>query len=410
MTINKLNKLNKLNKINKMSEVKRNTYQWNCAHCIWNNNVERMGKNAFGKPEFFGKTENLNIFSMFGKLRYTFNFVSKTHKNSYNDLEHLKLINEVKKYAQENFINSKYNILHNSGFNLKKYGGKEHIHILLTILPGNQARKNINNKYNSIQGLPKYLIKNSLNNILKKNNEYIGNNNRIEIIIQEITEEIKEIKSDDIENYETRIENIFSKYLGYDFTDIINLLTKESISFLYGDGFYRQRENITVDENYSINFENISKDPVISLIGSDSIDKHNKIFSYLSNVIENENKNNINKKLFTTNNADYLEYYLLLKKNDDQTFYESLLYSYESMDLENLIIDSPSYLWLQSDGRIITPSNSTQMVQLKKQINDIKDILNKNIQEGFNKSLEILSSELDRLSIKEANFSTGKWT
>lgn len=388
-----------------MSEVKRNTYEWNCAHCIWNHNVYTMGKNGFGKPEFFGNTENLNIFSMFGKLRYTFNFVSKTHKNSYNDLERLKLIYEVKKYAEDNFYRSKYNILHNSGFNLKKYGGKEHIHILLTILPGHEGRKNINNKYNSIQGLPQYLIENSLNNILKKNNEYIGNNNRIEIITQEITEEIKEIKSDDIENYKTRIKNIFSKYLGYDFTDIINLLTKESISFLYGDGFYRERKNITVDENYSINFENISV-PVISLTPSDSIDKHNKIISYLSNVIENENKNNINKKLFTTNNADYLEYYLLLKKNDDQTFYESLLYSYESMDLENLIIDSPSYLWLQYDGHIITPSNSTQMVQLKKQIQHIKDI----IQNGFNKSLKILSSELDRLSIKESNFSTGKWT
>lgn len=162
-----------------MSEVKT----LDCFHCKWNTNVRNIGRNIEGMPEFHGQTTNLNIFNMFGKMRYTFNFVTKTHINSYNQLDSLNLINEVKQYCDQYFPkNIKYSILHNSSFNLKRYGGKEHIHILLTILPGNGGREFINKKYSSIQGLPEYLV---YNNLMK----HIRNNRNIRI--QEIIKEIK---------------------------------------------------------------------------------------------------------------------------------------------------------------------------------------------------------------------------
>jgi hypothetical protein len=61
------------------------------------------------------------------------------------------LLNEVKEYAKQNFKDYNYSISHNSELDYKK-GTKEHIHVLLTILPGKGGRKNINEKYNLIQG------------------------------------------------------------------------------------------------------------------------------------------------------------------------------------------------------------------------------------------------------------------
>lgn len=189
--------------------------------------------------------------------------------------------------------------------------------------------------------------------------------------------------------------------LYFNIDNILNLLIKPSTTQLYGNGIYRTR-NVTIDKNYHIDFENFF-DSIVCI--EPKIDDE-KYINYLNKVIKDQQT----KLLFTKENADYLDYYLLLTKNENGSFIETLLYSYESINLQNLNDVKPeTYLWVNEDGYLFTPGNINDMQQLKNQVEYIRKKNHTNEQQFLN-YLNTLKEELNRRNEWEKiEFSNEPW-
>jgi len=157
-----------------------------CPHCLWN--AKKYPYDYHGpKPDFLDSYEVFNIFNMFARTRYAMNFVTKEHDFNYDLSKLIRIVNIYAMFELPKIFNTdivpNYSIVHNSEFSLER-GSKEHIHILLIVLPGNGYRKFMNDKYGLVQGTPIQFLQKEFN--------YVNPNNQL-------LDKIKSVDPDDVE-------------------------------------------------------------------------------------------------------------------------------------------------------------------------------------------------------------------
>jgi hypothetical protein len=292
-----------------MSEAKKNNYEnfktYYCTHCLWNNSVATTlyPKNYKGpRPEFLEEYKVFNIFSMFGKVRYTMNFVTIQHNFNYNLTELISIVNTYattelpKKFNIELIPN--YYISHNSQFTSDK-GSKEHVHILLTILPGNGYRKLINEKYDLIHGMLKQDAANAIYNSIE--------GKRKDSLYLEKLKSISDVDPDNKQEYEDIILQHIADIYGFDRwqPNLKTILDKSKSKKLF-DIFFRES-------------------PPLYGKGIYFTKKGKKIFDFNINnlgeyYVETFDKQNISRPIDCT--ADLVDKYILLfTKNIDTVNY-----------------------------------------------------------------------------------------
>ena len=271
-----------------------------CPHCIWNdfskNNYDIIPRNYKGpKPALLASTTNFNIYDMCLKVRYTINFVLKRHKIDFEGLS--DLIEEVGEYAIKNFSLYNYEISHNSNFNIYN-GTKEHIHILLTINPGNGGRKHFNNKYGTIQGYPRAAIP---------------------MIFKDKLKELEKIDPDDLKNYQSNLRDVLNKlfYDKYEKSEKLFQLLSSEIFIIHGNGLEFRKPSIEQLGNTAEEMIN----PVRLLWSDTDINiKSNNILNKPYNQYIKENLNLFKKYI------NYIDFYFKEYKNETHNFKHYLIH------------------------------------------------------------------------------------
>jgi hypothetical protein len=113
-----------------------------CAHCIWLTNRFDLAKNVPHPilPPYYSTKSDLSqagpgpgivCFSSYGKFKYTWNCVYSIHSTT-NILNLLIGVKQFLLYLSKEKGIHDTRLMLNSHFDMRKYGGKEHLHTLVT--------------------------------------------------------------------------------------------------------------------------------------------------------------------------------------------------------------------------------------------------------------------------------------